>query len=143
MSGHQLVGVDAKRDRCSCGDVSPSWKEHLAYVACELMGVAPGDGEHELTRADVANTRTLLAVRAARQDALGEELEALGLTEFVERSEWLITHRAPDEVLAWKRKWIGVESAPAPVATPKRKHVRRQFEPWQIDVAQRALGMAS
>ena len=46
--------------------------------------------------------RRVLAEMAAEQDQLGAELNASGLTSFVDRSEWLIAHRTPLEALAWE-----------------------------------------
>ena len=69
------------------------------------------------------------AAHAAEEDALGEALEATGLTGFVERSEWLIAHRSPLRALAWERKW-GRDLEP--IHTPRKAH---RFTPEQLRIA--------
>jgi hypothetical protein len=55
-----------------------------------------------------AARRVLDSLQAA-QVRLHEQLEATGLTSFVDRSDWIIAHRTADEQLVWDRKWAAVE----------------------------------
>lgn len=71
-----------------------------------------------VTADDLQRTRDLLAERAARQERLGRELDATGIRSFVDRADWLIAQRTPDEQLAWDRLWPeGIEQVPMPVLT--------------------------
>lgn len=99
MGAHVLVAVTAGSSRCACGESDVEFIEHLAEVALEVMGVPV----LEIMPSDIRRTKRVLAELAERQERLGRELEATGLTGFIERSEWLIAHRTPDEQLAWDR----------------------------------------
>lgn len=73
-----------------------------------------------VTAEDLERTRAVLADLARRQESLGELLDAAGVTDFIERSEWLAQHRTPDEALAVERAWSrlfrrhGITPAPRP-----------------------------
>jgi len=58
----------------------------------------------DITDTDIGNTEATLRDLAAVQDALTAELERMGLTGFLQRSEWLIAQRTPDEQLVWERQ---------------------------------------
>jgi hypothetical protein len=59
---------------------------------------------------DLQNTRATLEGLQRDQDRLRAELELTGLTSFVDRSEWLLAHRTPDEKLADARRWARYEA---------------------------------
>jgi len=119
---------------------------------------------HQITREDVLRTRVVLAQIAGEQERLGARLAASGLTEFVDRADWLIQHRNADEHTAWVRRWaqLGLtdpepacdrnfwagslsvptgrnktsQTRPQSLSVPKRAQVRvHRFEDWQLRVA--------
>ena len=102
---HELVGVDAGGDLCSCHTKADSWLEHLGEIALTELGVPSRVLEPLYTRADVLRTRVVLAQLAGEQERLSAELNTTGLTDFADRADWLIAHRTPDEQLAWRRHW--------------------------------------
>jgi len=129
ITAHELQGVSSSGELCSCGITSDSWLEHLGEIATDLVGATRSTAPSRAV--DAARTRRVLAQLAAEQDALGEALEATGLTGFVERSEWLIAHRPADRALAWERRW-----SPIPDARPMaRLKPRRTFTEAQLRIA--------
>lgn len=64
--------------------------------------------DFQITPVDVLRTRVTLAQIQGEQERLAEQLRLTGLTEFVDRADWLIAHRSPDRRLAWSRYWSGV-----------------------------------
>ena len=102
-----------------------------------LWSVASDEsGGGEVIDVDLIRTRVVLAELQAAQERLGAELEASGLTDFVERSEWLIAHRSPLDVLAAELHEARLAGYLAPwnrsVAKPKR---RPKFEPTPAQLA--------
>jgi hypothetical protein len=120
MTGHDLIGVSAGCELCSCGSKQPSFIEHAAEIALDsLLGL-----DASATAEDLARTRKVLAERAAEQEQLGRDLAATGLAGFVERSEWLIAHRSPLDRLAWDLKWarLGLPAPYLPAQLQLRSH---------------------
>ncbi|MCU1441107.1 MAG: hypothetical protein JWP85_2104 [Rhodoglobus sp.] len=58
-----------------------------------------------VTAEDLERTRQVLAELAQRQEELGAQLDDTGLVAFVDRADWLLAHRTPDERLAAERRW--------------------------------------
>ena len=87
---------------------------------------------------DLLRTRVVLAQLQAEQERLGAELEASGLTGFVERSEWLIAHRSPLDALAAELKAARLAGYTTPwnrsVAKPKRR-AKVVFSERQLAIA--------
>lgn len=87
---------------------------------------------------DLVRTRVVLAELAGEQERIAAELEATGLVEFVERSEWLIAHRSPLDALAAELHAARLAGYVAPwnrsVAKPKRRR-RVEFTDAQLAIA--------
>ena len=68
-----------------------------------------------VSREDVLRTRVTLAGLQARQEQLRAAVNRSGLSSTVDRLDFLIAQRSPDEALAWNRSWraLGV-SRPEP-----------------------------
>lgn len=113
MSDHELIAVDATGQTCQCGHKERSLVEHFADVALDELG-APRH-ETTATRLEIERTQQVIAQLATEADALAEELASTGLSEFVERADWLIAHRSPLAAMAWDLKWARLGVIPEPV----------------------------
>jgi hypothetical protein len=125
MGEHELVGVSATSELCSCGVSSESWLEHLGEVALNGLN-APVMPPQNTPRSEVdtSRTRKVLANLAARQDELREQADAEGLFGFTERVEWLTRMRTRDEHLAWERKWGYTPAVPIKRSQPTLEQLR-------------------
>ncbi len=150
MAEHELLAVDVQRAMCSCGARPARFIEHLADVACSLMDITKPVPRRtpEPMAAYLVRTRALLADLAARQERLGAELEATGLTSFTDRADWLIAHRTADEQLAWRLHWLSLGitdpepqseqfARPASLEVARRRRTARDVIPRdrQLDIA--------
>lgn len=109
--------------------------------------------ETSATHADLVRARAVLAQRQAEHERLARELEATGITEFVDRADWLMAFWSADERLVWDRRWMALGiSDPAPFQRPAnswlvvsrpttaRKHrPRNTFTPRELEIAMNAL----
>jgi len=98
-------------------------------------------------QADLERTRAVLAELAERQERLADELEATGRTGFIERADWLIDHRTPDEKLAWSRRWRRLsvrdpEPHPERFIRPRSLSVPKVHRPVVALPVDRALAIA-
>lgn len=62
----------------------------------------------ECHQIDLARTRVVLAGLQGDQERLHAELELTGILSFADRADWLLSHRSPDEQLAWRRHWLAL-----------------------------------
>ncbi len=112
----------------------------------------PVDNEVQVTEIDLTHTRVVLAQLQGEQERLSADLEATGLKGFADRADWLIAHRAPEEQVAWRRRWrrLGVSDPeprreriprPASLAAPKRRRKASPVIPVdrQLEIAMNAL----
>lgn len=117
---HILIGIDANGTICSCGEPRPSRASHLEHVgevALAALDAPPTPEERKRAenraryqrrlemaaaadRAGLNRARRVLTELQASHEAKWAQLEATGLTRFVERDDWLRAHRTPDEVRA-------------------------------------------
>lgn len=104
---HELVGIDAGGQLCTCGARDRSWLEHLAVVTLAVLGAPPLSADRTRERSHVETmaealdrTRRLLREIADRSEERWAELDATGLVSFTDRFEWLMAHRTRLEVLA-------------------------------------------
>ena len=104
------------------------------------------DNEFEVTETDMIRTRVMLAQLAGEQERLTGELAETSLVSHVDRADWLMSRRTPDERLAWRRLWRRrglVDPEPvfeqfhrtASLALPKPKRKRMKFTEAQLRIA--------
>lgn len=106
------------------------------------------DIDFTITREDILRTRVTLAELAGEQERLAAALEETGITSFVDRADWLVSHWSADRQLAWRRYWraLGVvdpeprsehfdRGASLAVPKPRPKRRRHKFTPTQLRIA--------
>lgn len=87
-----------------------------------------------VSREDVLRTRVTLAGLQARQEQLRDSVNRSGLTATLDRLDYLIAQRTPDETLTWVRHWraMGVtRPEPTPDTYSRPESLSVPYKPAQ------------